>query len=166
MKHHKIGDIVPLGGDIYMVQKVENGWVYLRQPNARGKQKRLYWREVPYFEDGKLVIPTIEKLPRFNSKIHLGSFFKKHSGDDFQVSKEYIAFAYEMIDDLLHRILDDSIANALDNGDRRLMPAHFRPIYYSHNYRYYEEDQNDYARKESAWLQVDKDRREVEEDDE
>ena len=60
MKHHKIGDIVPLGGDIYMVQKVENGWVYLRQPNARGKQKRLYWREVPYFEDGKLVYQLLK----------------------------------------------------------------------------------------------------------
>ena len=159
-----VGDIVPIGGDIYMIQKIENGWVYLRQPNARGKQKRLYWREVPYFEDGKLVIPTIEKLPKFNSKIHLGSFFKKESGDNFQVSKEYIAFAYEMLDDLLHRILDDSIANAVAQGDRRLMPSHFRPIDYSFRYRYFEEEQNDYARKESVWLHEDKERWEREED--
>ena len=160
-----VGDIVPIGGDIYMIQKIENGWVYLRQPNARGKQKKMYWREVPYFEDGKLVIPTIEKLPRFNSKIHLGSFFKKYSGEDFQVSKEYIAFAYEMIDDLLHRILDDSIANAVESGDRRLMPAHFRPIDYSYRYRYYEEEQNDYARKESVWMLEDREKMKGEEHD-
>ena len=165
MKSQKVGDIVPLGADIYMIEKIENGWVYMRQPNARGKSKKLYWREVPYFDEGKLVVPTMEKLPKFNSKIHLGSFFKKNSGDDFQISKEYVAFAYEMIDDLLHRILDDSIANAVANGDRRLMPAHFRPIDFYNRYTYYEEDQNDYARKESVWLQVDEIRREAERDE-
>ena len=162
MKSQKVGDIVPIGADIYMIEKIDNGWVYMRQPNARGKSKKMYWREVPYFDGGKLVVPTMEKLPKFNSKIHLGSFFKKNSGEEFQVSKEFIAYAYEMIDDLLHRVLDDCIANAIDNGDRRLMPAHFRPIYYNHNYRYYEEDQNDYARKESIWLQLDEERRENE----
>ena len=165
MKNQKVGDIVPLGADIYMIQKIENGWVYLRQPNARGKQKKLYWREVPYFEEGKLVIPTIEKLPKFNSKIHLGSFFKNNAGDDFQISKEYIAFAYEMIDDLLHRIVDDSVANAVAKGDRRLMPSHFRPIDYNFRYRYFEEEQNDYARKESVWLHEDKERWERELDE-
>ena len=159
MKSQKVGDIVPIGADIYMIEKIDNGWVYMRQPNARGKSKKMYWREVPYFDGVKLVVPTMEKLPKFNSKIHLGSFFKKNSGEEFQVSKEFIAYAYEMIDDLLHRVLDDCIANAIDNGDRRLMPAHFRPIYYNHNYRYYEEDQNDYARKESIWLQLDEERR-------
>ena len=99
MKSQKVGDIVPLGADIYMIQKIENGWVYLRQPNARGKQKKLYWREVPYFEEGKL------------------------------------------------------------------MPAHFRPIYYNHNYRYFEEDQNDYARKESIWIHDDRERWERELDE-
>ena len=163
MKSQKVGDIVPLGADIYMIEKIENGFVWMRQPNARGKSKKMYWREVPYFDEGKLVVPTMEKLPKFNWKIHLGSIFKKNSGEEFQVSKEFIAYAYEMIDDLLYRILDDCIANAIDNGDRRLMPAHFRPIYYNHNYRYYEEDQNDYARKESIWFHLDLERRENDE---
>ena len=47
MKHQKVGDIVPLGADIYMIEKIENGFVWMRQPNARGKSKKLYWREVP-----------------------------------------------------------------------------------------------------------------------
>lgn len=77
MKSQKVGDIVPIGADIYMIEKIDNGWVYMRQPNARGKSKKMYWREVPYFDGGKLVVPTMEKLPKFNSKIHLGSFFKR-----------------------------------------------------------------------------------------
>ena len=166
MQSHKVGDIVPIGGDIYMVQNLDNGWVYLRQPNARGKQKKLYWREVPYFEDGKLIIPTMDDKPKtLNTKIHLGSFFKKNSGD-IQVSREFIAYAYEWIDDLLHRILDDCILNVQASGQRRMMPAHFRPIHYNHDRRYYDIRNNDYAEKESIWIQQDEANRKRREEDE
>ena len=52
MNSSKIGDIVPLDGDIYIVKRVKDGWVYLRQPNARGKERKMYWREVPHFING------------------------------------------------------------------------------------------------------------------
>ena len=161
MKHQKIGDIVPIGADIYMIEKIENGFVWMRQPNARGKSKKMYWREVPYFEEGKLVIPTMENKPKtLNTKIHLGSFFKKHSGENIQVSREFIAFAYELIDDLLYRILDDCIKNASAKGHTRLMPAHFRRLDYNYSYRYYEADNDDYAIKESIWINKDDELRE------
>ena len=166
MKHQKVGDIVPLGADIYMIEKIENGFVWMRQPNARGKSKKLYWREVPYFEDGKLVVPTMEQKPKtIKTNIHLGSFFKKNSGENIQVSREFIAYAYEWIDDLLYRILDDCIKNAQAKGHSRLMPAHFRRIHYDHNYRYYEPDNDDYALKESIWLDRDEEAREKQGDD-
>tara|TARA_R110002020_G_scaffold201600_1_gene404296 strand:+ start:2220 stop:2729 length:510 start_codon:yes stop_codon:yes gene_type:complete len=156
MKHQKIGDIVPLGADIYMIEKIENGFVWMRQPNARGKSKKLYWREVPYFEEGKLVVPTMAEKPKtIKSNIHLGSFFKKNSGENIQVSREFIAFAYEWIDDLLYRILDDCIKNAMAKGHTRLMPSHFRRIHYENEHRYYNPDNDDYAIKESIWLDKD-----------
>jgi len=161
MKHQKIGDIVPLGADIYMIEKIENGIVWMRQPNARGKSKKMYWREVPYFEDGKLVVPTMEERPKtLNTKIHLGSFFKKNTGENIQVSREFIAYAYEWIDDLLWRILDDCLLNAQAKGHTRLMPSHFRRIHYNHDRPYYNPENNDYAIKESIWMDHDEKLRE------
>ena len=162
MKHQKIGDIVPIGADIYMIEKLEEGWVYLRQPNARGKSKKIYWREVPYFEDGKLIIPEIKKLPTFNSKIHLGSFFKKNS--ELQVSKEFIAFAYEHIESLLHSLLELAHDNAISREEKRLMPAHWYILNLKpQEGNGYWKEQNEYAIKESVWLHVDEERRESKE---
>jgi len=167
MKSQKVGDIVPLGADIYMIEKIENGFVWMRQPNARGKSKKMYWREVPYFEDGKLVVPTMEKKPKtLNTKINLGAFFKKNSGENIQVSREFIAYSYEWIDDLLHRILDDCLLNAQAKGHSRLMPAHFRRIHYNHQYRYYEPENDDYAIKESIWMDHDEENRKRRSDEE
>jgi hypothetical protein len=166
MKHQKVGDVVPIGADVYMIQKIENGFVYLRQPNARGKQKKMYWREVPYFEEGKLVVPTMKEKPKtVNTRIHLGSFFK--GGTNKQVSREFLAYAKEWIDDLLQRVLDDCILNAEAKGHSRLMPSHFRPIYYRPDRSYYNPDNDDYAIKECIWSEVDEENREkrkVEED--
>ena len=103
----------------------------------------------------------MEQKPKtIKTNIHLGSFFKKNSGENIQVSREFIAYAYEWIDDLLYRILDDCIKNAQAKGHSRLMPAHFRRIHYDHNYRYYEPDNDDYALKESIWLDRDEEVRE------
>tara|TARA_R110000824_G_scaffold209542_6_gene395375 strand:- start:1678 stop:2187 length:510 start_codon:yes stop_codon:yes gene_type:complete len=154
MKQQKVGDIVPIGADIYMIEKIANGIVYMRQPNARGKSKQMYWREVPYFEDGKLVIPDMKKKPKtVNTRIHLGSFFK--GGTSKQVSREFIAYSKEWIDDLLHRILDDCVMNAEAKGHSRLMPAHFRPIHYIHDRPYFNPANDDYALKESIWYEED-----------
>ena len=154
MKHQKVGDVVPIGADVYMIQKIKNGIVYLRQPNARGKAKQMYWREVPYFEDGKLVVPDMKKKPKtVNTRIHLGSFFK--GGTDKQVSREFIAYAKEWIDDLLNRILDDCVLNAEAKGHSRLMPAHFRPVRYMYDRTYYNPANDDYALKESIWIEED-----------
>tara|TARA_R110002020_G_scaffold180021_1_gene373842 strand:+ start:530 stop:1033 length:504 start_codon:yes stop_codon:yes gene_type:complete len=155
MKHQKIGDIVPIGADIYMIEKIANGVVYMRQPNARGKSKQMYWREVPYFEDGKLIIPDMKRKPKtVNTRIHLGSFFK--NGTDLQVSREFIAYAKEWIEDHLQRVLDDCERNAYAKGHSRLMPAHFRPIYRELKPRpYYNPANDDYALKESIWYEED-----------
>ena len=155
MKHQKVGDIVPIGADIYMIEKIANGVVYMRQPNARGKSKQMYWREVPYFEDGKLIIPDMKRKPKtVNTRIHLGSFFK--TGTDLQVSREFLAYAMEWIGDHLQRVLDDCERNAYAMGHNRLMPAHFRPIYRELKPRpYYNPANDDYALKESIWYEED-----------
>ena len=154
MKHHKIGDIVPLGPDVYIVKNVKDGYVFLRQPNARGKEKKLYWREVPYFEEGELITPSINKMPKFNSKIHLGGFFKKHS--TLQVSKEFVAFAYEHVDSILHDLLQLAHDNAVAKGHKRLLPAHWYLLELrTGEGKGYIEEQNDYAIKESAWIHED-----------
>ena len=154
MKYHKIGDPVPIATDIYIVEKIKDGYVHLRKLNARGKAKKMYWREVPYFEEGKLVIPTMEKLPSFNSKIHLGSFFKKNS--TLQVSKEFIAFAYEHIESILHDLLQLAHDNAVTKGHKRLLPAHWYLLELRPGEgKGYIEEQNDYAIKESIWIHKD-----------
>tara|TARA_R100000008_G_scaffold22781_1_gene12116 strand:- start:6400 stop:6888 length:489 start_codon:yes stop_codon:yes gene_type:complete len=157
MNSSKIGDIVPLDGDIYIVKRIENGWVYLRQPNARGKERKLYWREVPYFDEGKLIIPPkIENnKPSFNSKLHLGSLFKKQT--DMQVSKEFIAFAYENIETIILSLLDLAIGNAEVREDKRLVPAHWYWLEMPpHIQNGYWPSQNDYALKESLFLKTDR----------
>lgn len=157
MNNSKIGDIVPLDGDIYIVKRVENGWVYLRQPNARGKERKMYWREVPYFNNGELVIPPKieDNKPSFNSKLHLGSMFKNHT--EMQVSKEFIAFAYENIESLILSLLDAAILNAEKREHKRLIPAHWYWLEMApHIEKGYWPKQNDYALKESIFLHTDK----------
>ena len=93
-------------------------------------------------------------MPTFNSKIHLGSFFKKNS--NFQVSKEFIAFAYEHIDSILHDLLELAHDNAIANNDRRLMPAHWYMLELRPNEgKGYFGEHNEYAIKESVWLHED-----------
>ena len=60
----------------------------------------------------------------------------------------------------MYRILDDCIQNAVAKGHSRLMPAHFRRLDYNYNYRYYEPDNDDYAIKESIWMDHDEELRE------
>ena len=156
-----VNDPVPIGPDIYFVKKIENGYVYLRKNGGRGKMKKIYWREVPYFEDGKLVVPTMDKMPSFNSKIHLGSFFKKNS--TLQVSKEFVAFAYEHIESILHDLLQLAHDNAVVKGHKRLLPAHWYLLELRPGEgKGYIEEQNDYAIKESAWIHEDEKRRDNE----
>ena len=157
MNSSKIGDIVPLDGDIYIVKRVEDGWVYLRQPNARGKERKMYWREVPHFNNGEVVIPpNIEdNKPSFNSKLHLGSMFKNNT--EMQVSKEFIAFAYENIESLILCLLDVAENNAIKKEHKRLIPAHWHWLELAPNVgNGYWPKQNDYALKESLFLHTDK----------
>ena len=157
MYRSKLGDIVPLDGDIYIVKRVEDGWVYLRQPNARGKERKMYWREVPYFSEGQLIVPkkVEENKPSFNSKLHLGSIFKKNT--DMQVSKEFIAFAYENIENLILCLLDLAESNALRKDHKRLIPAHWHWLEIPPNTgKGYWPKNNDYAIKESIFLHIDR----------
>jgi hypothetical protein len=147
---HKIGDVIPIGPDLYIVREIINGEIHLRKPNGRGKPKIMHWREVPYFENGELVTPNLKKKPKINSRFNLGGLFKKNT--ELQVTKEFIALAFENIEGIILELLDIAEQNAVSKGHKRLIPAHW---YYlelpMRAGKGYWPEQNDYAIKESIW---------------
>jgi len=145
----KIGDQTIIGTEVFQVKGIKDGLIELRKLGGR-KIITMLPDEIPYFKDGKLVIPEVQswKSLTIDTKINLSKLLKGNT--DLQVSKPFMAFVRENIEDLIISLLEEAETLALKQNKRRLEPAHWYwldvPLHISNTYN---AEQNDYAIYES-----------------